>query len=62
MDHAINELKNRMDNTIDFLKEFELKKEEIQVEIKAYVDAINALEQYYYDEKRTTLEIVLAYY
>lgn len=62
MDHTINQLKSRMNNELDFLKDFELKREDIQDEIKAYVDAINIFEQYYYGEKRTNLETVLAYY
>jgi hypothetical protein len=58
MDHAIADLISRMEATIDLWDGF-LSKKELEPEIRAYVKAINALEEYYYGQKRTTLEMIL---
>lgn len=57
MDHAIEELKSRMESAISLYSD--IPKEDIEDEIKAYVKAINELELYYYGRKITTLEAVL---
>lgn len=60
MDHAIQNLKSYMSATLDLYKDLNYPKHVYRDEIKAYVSAINALELYYYDEKRTKLEVVLS--
>lgn len=57
MDHAINDLKSRMESTIDLYSD--IPKKEIEQEIMAYVKAINVLEEYYHERKITTLENAL---
>lgn len=47
-----------MRSTLDMYKEMDLSTNEIKSEIKAYVDAINILEVYYYGKKKTSLEAV----
>lgn len=59
VDHAISSLRDYMRSTLDMYKEMDLSTNEIKSEIKAYVDAINVLEIYYYGEKKTSLEAVL---
>lgn len=50
-----------MQASIDMYKGV-IPKEDIEQEIEAFVKAINELELYYYEEKSTKLEEVLAYY
>lgn len=57
MDHAIDELKERMIATI-FMYRDDLSFDEIESEIQAYIEAINILEVYYYSEKKTRIEQV----
>lgn len=61
MDYAIADLKSRMQATIELYGGI-VPKEDVKAEIKAYIDAINILELYYYEEKRTSLEAVLSSY
>lgn len=60
VDHAIDNLKSYMYATLDLYRELEQPVDIYRSEIKTYVRAINTLELYYYDEKRTKLEIVLS--
>ncbi|MCJ7842629.1 hypothetical protein MUB24_17335 [Lederbergia sp. NSJ-179] len=60
MDHAIQNLKSYMSATLDLHRDLDQPEDIYRDEIKAYVRAINVLELYYYDEKRTKLEIVLS--
>lgn len=61
MDHAIEGLVSQMNAAMDLYRDF-VSKEDVKEEIKAYVDAINILELYYYGEKKTNLETVLSFY
>lgn len=59
MDHAIEDLKEHARATIEVYDY--LPKEELEKEIKPYVDAINILEKHYYlpeyyEENKTTLD------
>lgn len=60
MDHAINQLKERMTATIDMSKDIGITNMDMEYEIQAYVDAINVLEVYYYGEKKTSIIQVLS--
>lgn len=60
VDHAIQILKSYMGATLDLHRDLGQPEDVYKSEIKAYVRAINVLELYYYDEKRTKLEIVLS--
>lgn len=59
MDHAINDLQERLNATIDIWEDV-IPKNQLEPEIKAYVEAMNVLEQYYYGEKKTILANVMA--
>lgn len=61
MDHAIADLKNRLQGAIEMYQGY-LPREQIEPEIKAYVKSINILEEYYYGEKKTDLEVILAFF
>ena len=54
MDHAIDQLRNYMQATIEMYED--LPKEHIKSEIQAYVNALNELERFYYGEARTKIE------
>lgn len=58
MKQSIEMLKFDMRATIDFHQDV-LSKDDLREEIQAYVDAINVLELYMYDEKQTKLEDIL---
>lgn len=60
VDHAIQNLKSYMSATLDLHRDLGQPEDVYKGEIKAYVRAINILELYYYDEKRTKLENVLS--
>ncbi|API91549.1 hypothetical protein J32TS6_31060 [Virgibacillus pantothenticus] len=60
VDHAIQNLKSYMSATLDLHRDLGQPEDVYRDEIKAYVCAINALELYYYEEKRTKLEFVLS--
>jgi len=60
MDHAIGNLKSYMEATLDTYQDLDLTKKEAKTEIKAYVDALNSLERYYYGKEETKLEMVLS--
>lgn len=62
MDHAINNLRSYMQSSIDMYSDIGLKKDDIKEEIKAYTDAMNKLEAYYYGKKQTSLDVVLSSY
>lgn len=62
MDHAINNLRSYMQSSIDMYRDIGLEKDEIKDEIRAYVDSLNKLENYYYGQKQTSLDAVLAHY
>lgn len=51
-----------MQSSIDMYSDIGLEKDEIKDEVKAYTDALNKLEIYYYGEKQTSLDAVLAHY
>lgn len=59
MDHAINQLRGYMLATVDMWKD-NASKEEMRSEMKAYVDALNSMEKYYYGKPKTSLETVLS--
>lgn len=58
VDHAIDDLIQRVNATIDMYKD-DVSLEDLEPEIRAYVKAINALEDYLYGKTQTTLESVL---
>lgn len=60
MDHAISNLESYMQSAIDMYRDVGLEEEDFIAEIRAYVNALNSLELYYYGEKRTSLDTVLA--
>jgi hypothetical protein len=60
LDHAIEGLKEHMRATIEVYRDYS--REDIEEEVKAYVEAINVLEYYYYGEKKTSLDDVLAHF
>lgn len=59
MDHAISQLNDYMQATVEMYQDMNLSKKEVRNEFKAYVDALNSLEKYHYGEAQTKLEAVL---
>jgi len=59
LDHAINDLKERMRATIELNRENGVSDKGMRKEIITYVLAINALEIHHYSQVKTYLEDVL---
>lgn len=58
MDHAISQLKDYMWSVISTHTDYT--REEMEPEIKAYVEALNVLEKHHYGEKVTSIDRVLS--